>query len=107
MKKILHFSLSANGGPSEVKARIASQVAANADTPEGAKLSAAIREAVDDRLAGLSEDVTLSVKAEFSVTVEEAPPIVVERQKAELEIRDGRIRELEATLAELRTPKEG
>lgn len=107
MKKILHFLLSANGSPSEVKSRIASQVAANAETPEGAKLSAAIREAIDDRLAGFSEDVTLSVRGEFSVAVEEAPAIVVEKQKAELEVRDGKIRELEATLAELRKPKEG
>jgi hypothetical protein len=81
MQTLLNASLSASGSPSEVKQRIADQVALATSPDQSAALGAA-RTFIEKTIAGVSEDDTLSVNATIVVSVVNAPPVVTAKVQA-------------------------
>lgn len=100
MKTILNVMLAANGSPSEVKARINDQVQATAQSAEQAPLVAPLRDFLDKKLSGVSEDETLSVTASISMIITDPPAIVVQKREAEKEANEQRAREVAAKIAD-------
>lgn len=100
MKTLFNVVLAANGSPSEVKARINDQVQATAQAPEQAPIVAAVRDFVEKKLAGVSEDETLSVTANVAIVVSDPPAIVIQKREDEKAIQDREIRIRETTIAD-------
>lgn len=97
MKTILNVVLAASGSPNEVKERITDQVKANIGAAaDQAQVASGVRQFIDKALDGVSEDETVSAKAEISIVVADVPAIVNARVTAAQEAADTKVRALTA-----------
>lgn len=99
MQKLLDIALAASGSPNEVKEKIAAQVQAVAGDGQ-AGIIAALRQFIDKRVEGVSEDDTISVTATATIDVHDVPPIVTARQQAAVDAFAREKRGLQAELAQ-------
>lgn len=102
---ILHVTLSANGSPSVVKARIDDQVKAATQPDQSAALAAA-RIFIEKSIAGVSEDDTLAVNAVITISVIDAPAIEVAAKAALHEAKSAAERIAEGLRSELTKVKD-
>lgn len=100
MKTLLNLVLAANGSPSEVKARINDQVQATSQSAEQAPLAAPVRDFLEKKLSGVSEDETLSVSATIAIIITDPPAILVEKRAAEKEAHEKEVRSITARLTD-------
>jgi hypothetical protein len=114
MKTILNVTLSASGKLSEVKARLLDQ--AQAAAPADPQTVGAVKSYLEKALEGVSEDDTLTVRANITASVAKEPDIVTAERQAQLDAiaaKDLRLaqaakreEELTAQLAEARAALE-